>query len=167
MKNLYLVGGPMGVGKTTVCRAFQKMTDKSVFLDGDWCWDANPFTVTEETKAMVLDNICHLLGNFIKCSQYGNIIFSWVMHDGEIIDTILSRLDLSGCRVFSVSLICEKEELFRRLQRDVNAGVRTEDVISRSLERLPLYEKLRTEKLDTTHLTPGEAARALRDMAGE
>ena len=37
MKRLYLIGGPMGVGKTTVCRALQKSLDRSVFLDGDWC----------------------------------------------------------------------------------------------------------------------------------
>ena len=40
MKRLYLIGGPMGVGKTTVCRELQKRLDRSVFLDGDWCWDA-------------------------------------------------------------------------------------------------------------------------------
>ena len=44
----------MGVGKTTVCRQLKKELPNSVFLDGDWCWDADPFQVTEETKTMVL-----------------------------------------------------------------------------------------------------------------
>ena len=61
MKTLYMIGGPMGVGKTAVCRALQKRLDRSVFLDGDWCWDAHPFQVTEETKTMVTKNICFLL----------------------------------------------------------------------------------------------------------
>ena len=34
MKRLYLIGGPMGVGKTTVCRALQRRLERSVFLDG-------------------------------------------------------------------------------------------------------------------------------------
>lgn len=51
----------MGVGKTTVCRRLKVLLPNSVFLDGDWCWDMHPFQITEETKAMVLDNICHLL----------------------------------------------------------------------------------------------------------
>lgn len=43
MKHLYLIGGPMGVGKTAACRALQSRLDRSVFLDGDWCWDMGPF----------------------------------------------------------------------------------------------------------------------------
>ena len=56
MKNVYLVGGTMGVGKTTICQQLKRKLPNSVFLDGDWCWDADPFWVTEETKKMVLEN---------------------------------------------------------------------------------------------------------------
>ena len=59
MKTLYLIGGTMGVGKTTVSQQLKKELTNSVFLDGDWCWDADPFQVTEETKAMVMRNICY------------------------------------------------------------------------------------------------------------
>lgn len=62
-KTLYLIGGPMGVGKTAVCRELNRMLPSSVMLDGDWCWCADPFQVTPETKRMALDNICHLLAN--------------------------------------------------------------------------------------------------------
>ena len=43
MKHLYLIGGPMGVGKTTVCQQLKQTLPYSVFLDGDWCWDASLF----------------------------------------------------------------------------------------------------------------------------
>ena len=65
MKTLYLIGGTMGVGKTTVSQQLKKDLANSVFLDGDWCWDADPFQVTDETKEMVMDNICYLLNNFL------------------------------------------------------------------------------------------------------
>ena len=39
MKTLYLIGGTMGVGKTSACRALQQLLPNSVFLDGDWCWN--------------------------------------------------------------------------------------------------------------------------------
>lgn len=64
MKALYMIGGTMGVGKTTVCQQLKRDLQHSVFLDGDWCWDASPFQVTDETKAIVIDNICYLLNNF-------------------------------------------------------------------------------------------------------
>ena len=98
MKTLYIIGGTMGVGKTTVCQQLKQVLPNSVFLDGDWCWDAHPFQVTEETKAMVTDNICHLLNNFLHCSAYENVIFCWVMHQQAIIDSIVEKLDtFSDC----------------------------------------------------------------------
>ena len=54
MKRLIFVNGPMGVGKSAVCSELKRMLAPCAFLDGDWCWDLTPFSVTEETKAMVL-----------------------------------------------------------------------------------------------------------------
>lgn len=150
MKKLYLIGGPMGVGKTAVGQALKRMLPNSVFLDGDWCWDADPFQVTEETKAMVLDNICHLLNNFLRCTAYETVIFCWVMHEQGILDHILRAVDVAGCAVRAVSLICDAQTLETRLAQDVLRGARTADVIERSFARLPLYEALHTQKIDTS-----------------
>lgn len=150
MKTLYLIGGTMGVGKTAVCQQMKYLLNNSVFLDGDWCWDANPFKVTEETKTMVVDNICHLLNNFIHCSAYENIVFCWVMHQQDIINRLLEKLDLKQCKVKVVSLICDRETLKARLQKDIDSGIRTADIMDRSIERLPLYQQLNTVKIDTT-----------------
>ena len=35
--------------------------------------------MTEETKALVLDNICYLLNRFLRCSLVESVIFCWVM----------------------------------------------------------------------------------------
>ena len=156
MKQLYLIGGTMGVGKTTVCQEMKRKLDNAVFLDGDWCWDADPFIVTDETKAMVTDNVCHILNNFIKCSAYENIIFCWVMHEQKIIDDILSRLNTNECDVKSVSLICNAEELVKRLQSDIDAGIRQADIIERSIARIPLYDNLKTIKIDTNNKSVNE-----------
>lgn len=167
MKTLYLIGGPMGVGKTTVCRALKAASDRCVFLDGDWCWDAHPFQVTDETKAMVLDNICHLLNNFLHCGAYDTVFFSWVMHRQEIIDDLLSRLDLTGCRVFPVSLVCREDALRRRLEQDIRAGLRDRDAVERSLSYLPLYRELNTLQVDTTFQSPEETAAELLRISEE
>lgn len=42
MKRLILIGGTMGIGKTTICQALKKDLNNSVFLDGDWCWICIP-----------------------------------------------------------------------------------------------------------------------------
>ena len=118
MKTLYLIGGPMGVGKSAVGQCLKRMLPRAVLLDGDWCWDADPFVVTEETKRMVLSNIRFLLNSFLRCSEYESVVFCWVMHRQEIIEDILSGLDLSGCRTVSVSLTASPEALRARLGRD-------------------------------------------------
>ncbi len=67
-----------------------------------------------ETKKMVMENICFLLNQFIRCGAYENIIFCLVMHEQGIIDGILSGLE---------------------------AGIRSEDVIQRSIARIGMYEE--------------------------
>ena len=149
MKKLFIIGGPMGVGKTAVCQNMKNKLDNCVFLDGDWCWDAHPFLVTEETKKMVTDNICFLLNQFIHCSTYKNIVFCWVMHEQSIIDTILARLDTTDCKVHTISLFCSPDTLVSRLKKDIAIGIRSDGVIERSLSRLSSFNKLNTAKIQT------------------
>ena len=149
MKNVYLVGGTMGVGKITICQQLKRKLPNSVFLDGDWCWDADPFWVTEETKKLVLDNICFLLNQFIQCSVYDNIIFCWVMHQQEIIDYIVEQLNKTDCKIRTISLTAKESELRERLKKDIEEGKRTEDILDRSTERLACYNRLSTVKIDT------------------
>ena len=155
----------MGAGKTTVCQSLKNKLNNSVFLDGDWCWDMNPFRVTDETKAMVQDNICHTLKNLLHCSEFEHIIFCCVMHEQSIIDSIKKRLELNGCKTAEFSLICSEEALQKRLRADVERGIRTEDVIGRSAARIPLYEKLETVKIDVSEITADIAAEQIIDAA--
>ena len=158
MKNLYLIGGTMGVGKTTVCRMLKKKMEKAVFLDGDWCWDADPFVVTDETKKMVMENIAFLLGAFLRVSAYENIVFCWVMHEKSIIDDILSRLNTENVRVHAISLTADEESLRERLLKDIKDGIREGDIVERSVKRLPLYNALDTVRIDTSGKTVSEIA---------
>ena len=150
----------MWIGKTTVCQHLKKELFNSVFLDSDWCWDASPFQVTDETKCVVMDNITHVLNNFIRCSAYENIIFCWVMHEQSIIDAILEKLDLSDCRARSISLIAGEKAVRERIASDIAKGIRTPDAMERSLARLPLYQKLNTIKIDTT-------GKSVQEICGE
>lgn len=149
LKQLYIIGGTMGVGKTAVCQRLKETLPNSVFLDGDWCLDANPFQVTEETKLMVIKNICFLLNEFLHCSAYENVIFCWVLHQQNIIDSIRNNLDTTLCKTQVISLVCRPETLKKRLEKDVQSGIRTSDVVKRSIERIPLYDNLSTWKIHT------------------
>ncbi len=148
MKHVYLIGGPMGIGKSTICNQLNRDLDHSVFLDGDWCWNMDPFIVNQDTKNMVLDNITHCLNNFIHTPGIENIIFCWVMHKQDIIDQIIQKLDTEGVDIHLISLICEKEELIKRMLIDR----RDNQTIRKSLQYLELYKDLDTQKIDVTTL---------------
>lgn len=164
MKRLYMIGGTMGIGKTATCQILKQKMNNSVFLDGDWCWDMHPFQVIPETKKMVLENIGFLLNNFIQCSAYENIIFCWVMHEQGIVNDILSQLDIDDCQIHTISLVCNREALQKRLRKDIDMGIRTEDVISRGLERLQMYEQLVTVKIDVSDLSPEQVAELIAGL---
>lgn len=158
MKRLILVNGTMGVGKTATCSELLDILQPSVFLDGDWCWNMKPFTVTDETKDMVLDNICYLLRNFLRCSAYENVIFCWVIHLESILSDILARLADIDFELHKFSLIISEQALRQRITKDVEQHRRTPDVLDRSLSRLRLFEGMSTTKIDVSYVTARQVA---------
>lgn len=158
MKNLIFINGTMGVGKTTISKELQKMLPNCAFLDGDWCWCMSPFIVTDETKKMVLDNISYLLNNFISCSEYENIIFCWVMHEENILNDVLSRLNKDECILYKFSIVCSEKSLISRITKDIKQGIRNKDVIERSVPRLKNYLQMDTQKIDVSNISAKEAA---------
>ncbi len=65
VRRCILITGTMCAGKTTVCKELMRLLPHSAFLDGDWCWYSDPFTVNDRTKEMVLQNIGFVLSNLI------------------------------------------------------------------------------------------------------
>ncbi len=161
MKNIIFINGTMGVGKSSVCRELNKQLPASVWLDGDWCWMADPFTVTDETKAMVTDNICYVLNNFISCSQYENIIFCWVMDYESIYESIACRLNSENCNIFRFTLCCSESELKKRIENDTLQEGRA---FSRSLERVKRFDGMNTVKIRNDNMTPRRTAEKLKEM---
>ena len=73
--------------------------------------------------------------------------------DAEFIDNIKKNIDSAKCDIRSISLMCSPETLRTRLERDVAKGLRTADVVERSIKRLPLYAELDTQKLNTDDMS--------------
>lgn len=100
---------------------------------------------------MVMRNICFLLNSFLHCTAYKNIIFCWVMHEQSIIDEIINSLDTGDARVIKISLMIDETNLRKRLSADIARGIRSNDVIDRSVARINMYQILDTIKVDTVN----------------
>jgi broad-specificity NMP kinase len=164
MKKFIIINGTMGVGKTTVCKHIQKLLSPSVFLDGDWCWNMNPWVFTEESKSMVMDNITYLLKSFLKNSGFEYIIFCWVIHEEKIMQEILDSFTGFDFELYKISLICTEDALRSRLQHDIEMGWRSEDIIDRSLQRIHLYDNMATIKVDVSNISALDAAASIADL---
>lgn len=160
MKKLILIGGTMGIGKTTTSKALHQLLQPSVLLDGDWCWYMNPWNFNETNKKMVIKNICYLLNNYIKNDYFEYIIFSWVMHKQEIIDEILDQLNLNEIEYHHFSLVCSKETLKERMIIDN----REQESINTSLNRLSMYQQLNTTKISTDYQNIDDVAEQIKKM---
>ena len=160
MKKVIFISGTMGSGKTTVSRLCSEQLTRSVWLDGDWCWMMHPFQVSDQTKAMVLDNITYLLNQFLAQPDFDYILFSWVMDDPEIVRSILNRL-LGEFTFNHFTLSPSPAQLRRQLQSDIDRGLRTPECFERSLARLPHYDDIDSEKIETTGREPQSIAREI------
>lgn len=84
------------------------------------------------------------------------------MHQQSIIYSILSSLDTNDCLIKSFSLIADEHSLVKRIELDIDSGIRMADVIDRSVARINNYNSLDTEKIDVCNITPLQAAELIK-----
>ena len=144
-----ILNGPMGVGKTTVGKYIADRIPETAFIDGDWCMDIHPFVGNQETKAMAVDNILHMIGNYLNCSVCGTIVLVWLMDDSWVIQRMMDGIAALKAEVKYVTLVCDKETLLRRWESDCISDWRTDRWLDASLKSLPKFENM-NDVLDTS-----------------
>lgn len=113
MKNILLLCGPNGIGKTTICKEIIKQLPNSAYVDSDPCRVMNPFVLNDDTIPTIAKNISDLLINYLKCPIVNTVVFSYGFHGRrrEVFQRIL--LDISKTEIlFSIFyLICIRLEV--------------------------------------------------------
>ena len=152
-----ILNGPMGVGKTTVGKLIAEKHPGTAFIDGDWCLDLHPFVGNRETKEMAVDNILHMIGNYMKCSACSMVVLVWLMDDRWVLDRIREGLAALGAEVQYVTLTCGRESLIRRWREDRQCEWRTDHWLEISLASLPRFAEMEN-RIDTDGLSAEEIA---------
>ncbi|MBO7332963.1 MAG: AAA family ATPase [Alphaproteobacteria bacterium] len=162
MKKLIIINGPMGIGKTAVCQELKHLITPCFYLDGDWAWMMEPFTVTEENKEMVIQNIRFLLQNYIENDFAQNVLFSWVIPQEEIFDLITDELTTDDFKVVKITLIASENSLIRRIEQDITLGRRKKECLEKSIAYLDNYKSMKTHKIMTDNKTPLQIAKEIK-----
>ena len=147
----------MGVGKTTVGKYITDRYPGTAFIDGDWCMDIHPFVGNQETKAMAVDNILHMIGNYLKCSVCGMVVLVWLMDDSWVIQRIMDGIAALKAEVKYVTLVCNKETLLKRWESDRICSWRTDKWLNVSLKSLSQFANM-DNALDTSGLSVEQIA---------
>ncbi len=129
----------MGVGKTATGKLIADRVPGTAFIDGDWCMDIHPFVGDRETKAMAVDNILHMIGNYQKCSECRMVVLVWLMDDPWVLQSISDGIYALQAEVSCVTLICDEASLIKRWNEDRNCEWRTDRWLKHSLAPLPFF----------------------------
>lgn len=167
MKQLIVIIGPNGVGKSTSAKEIVSKCKRMAYVDSDWCRVMNPFVLTEITKQTVKENIYCLIRNYFTCSEIDVVIFTHSWHGGrkEIYEQVIEKLKEEGLEFKETIIIlkCSKEENIKRAIKDGRDEIR----IKRGMEKtFNFYDEYEYPVIDTTHMLPSKVAEKLLEMLG-
>lgn len=114
MKKLILLSGSPCVGKTTVGQYLFEQYNNSAYLDGDWCWCVNPFSVEDKRLRNGDKSMSFVLSNYLN-SEFDYVFFtSVVLTDSEIRKNILKEIAAEDYEILGFTLTCSEETLVKR-----------------------------------------------------
>ena len=159
-----VINGSMGVGKTTVGKTIADRYPGTAFIDGDWCMDLHPLVGNAETRAMAVDNILHMVGNYLHCSACSMVVLVWLMDDPQVCRQVIDGISALQTEAEYVTLTCDAESLARRWKNDRECEWRTDEWLEASLKSLPRFAAMENP-IDTGALTIEQVAN--RIMSGD
>ena len=116
-QKLIIVSGSPYVGKSSVTEEVFKKLDNSAYLDGDWVWCVNPFSVNDPRLRNGDKNMSFTLSTYLK-SEFEYVLFSSVIAtDINIRDNIISDIDYTDYEVVGITLTCSRETLRNRYKK--------------------------------------------------
>jgi len=155
VRKLVLLGGPTGVGKTSVLRLLAGRLPKSGVLDADDVWRVSTDLATAERRPNAIGNVvASMRGYFDSGCEVG--ILGWVFARRELYQPVIDALDDVTDAVQMLYLVAEADTLAARL-----AARGESHLLDYAKGRLALIEDLPFQRIDTTHLTPAQVADAV------
>ena len=152
MARLVLLGGPTGVGKSTVMALLEKRIPNGALLDADDVWRVSKELSIEGNRNMALSNVIAVMRGYYQAGCETGIL-SWVFARSALYQPVIDGVGDLVEVVDQIYLTATKEELKHRL-----CARGDENRFAYSLSRLELINSLPYKKIDTTSLRPEAVA---------
>lgn len=155
MSKLVLLGGPTGVGKTTTLGLLASRFERSALLDADDVWRISPDLAVEGTRSLAIRNVVSVMRGYFEARCELGIV-SWVFARPELFGPVIDDLGDVVDSIHQIYLVCTPNRLEQRLiERGQSAR------LEYAKSRLSLINKLPYTKIDTSDLSPLQAADAV------
>jgi len=165
MSKLVLLGGPVGVGKTTVTDLLAQQLADAAFLDADHVWRMSAVRTREPDLSYSQRNVIAVVkGYFDAGSEL--VILNWVFARSELYQPVIDALTDRVDEVQQIYLTASPECLISRITKRAEAMSLddSDQLIQYSLSRLEMIAALPFPKLDTTDQLPSQVAAAIMKM---
>jgi hypothetical protein len=154
---LVLIGGPPGVGKTSVLPHLLRAFERCAGLDADDVWRVHPFEVGGPARGIPDRNVTAVLRGYLEAG-YPFVFLTWVLARPRKIERILAGLEGLYGSALVLHLVASRAALEERVRAKRGERGLTLDY---ALAKLAEIEGLPFPKIDTTHLAPEAVAREI------
>ena len=151
---LVLLGGPTGIGKTTVLRILERRLVDAAVLDADDVWRVSGEISVNKNRAIAISNAVSVMRGYFEAGCKTGIL-SWVFARSALFRPVIDGLEDLVNEIDQVYLMSSMHELDHRLD------ARGDKDHEYAMSRLKLINALHYPKIDTTHMTPDEVATAI------
>ena len=152
-----MIGGPPWVGKTACAAEVFRALENSAWLDGDDVWQVNPFSVEDPRIRKADKNVSFVLNTYLEL-DFDYIVYSSILlANEEIADNILDAIEMIDYNRILFMLVCTMDALKER-------SIKRDGESSPGWYFVKEAENRDAVHIDTTNLTPQEAASKILDI---
>lgn len=120
MATLVLLGGPPGVGKSTVMRLLAKSFPRGALVDADDVWRASPALSKEENRDAAQSKLGDALRPYLAAG--GEVaVLSWVFARPEMYELVIAALKDCVDAVEHIYLVATPEVIAQRLEQPLDS----------------------------------------------
>jgi hypothetical protein len=161
---IVIINGPLGIGKTQTSWALIGRFDRAVMLDADYVAAFQPFDYyNDDDLAYVEATLCVLVAHHLS-HGFQDFVIDWVFETPLQLRRLASELAKFGQPIHTYRLVCDVEEIARRVRRrnlpDLNYELQRSRELAGILDNAAQTGDL-GHVIDTTHLNVEQTADAI------